>query len=416
VPTGEPTATAGATRPVPDWVRELSADLDLDALCEIVVRRDLAAAFPEHLDDPTFVERLRASVRENLRTLQAVLCGERELTDIRLEEPLAFGEAQAYLGIPQTALQKSYRVGFVAMWEVWMSALMDRVAEAGIDATEALEASAALVTTIFAYQDHVASLVAGTHARTDEALHRSRGHLRQRLVRDLLRADADALSPSELMSIGYAFDHHHLAVLLPELAVGAAEQLAAGLRAATGVRQTLVYPLGLNSTVIWLGLADGWPATRRAELERVLTTVDLIASVSDAGPGLDGFRRCLDQVRDVERIRRAWGAGAAPRLMTHADVALESLLLQDVEAARRFVRAELRTLAGDRPEDVRLRATLEASFQCGSHVGTADRLRVHEHTVRNRLQKVEDALGPGWTERSTEVQVALRLHRLVFTM
>jgi hypothetical protein len=33
--------------------------------------------------------------------------------------------------------------------------------------------------------------------------------------------------------------------------------------------------------------------------------------------------------------------------------------------------------------------------------------------VRNRLQKIEEKLGHGWSERSAEVQVALRLHRLL---
>lgn len=410
-----PSAPVRGTGALPEWVRELSAELDLDALCEVVVRRDLAAAFPEHAKDGAFIDRLRASVQENLRTLQAVLCGRRELGDIRLEQPLAFGEAQAQLGIPQSALHKSYRVGFAAMWEAWMRELTNRAAETGVGVTEALDASAVLVRTILEYQDHVASLVARAHARTDEALGRSRAHLRQRLVRDLLRADAEALSPSDLVTIGYEFESHHIAVLLPDLADGAATQLALGLRSATGVRHSLVYPLGLSSTVIWLARHSGWPAEHRERLERVLTTLGVRASVSEPNHGLAGFRRGLEQARDVERIRGAWADPGAPRLIPYALVALEVLLLKDVEAARRFVRAELRSLAGNRAEDVRLRETLEASFRCGSHVGTAERLRVHEHTVRNRLQKVEEILGRDWTDRSTEVQVAIRLHRLLFT-
>jgi sugar diacid utilization regulator len=403
---------ATGARSLPGWVRELSADVDLDALCETVVARDLAVAFPEHCEDKAFTDRLRASVKENLRTLQAVLCGHRELRDVRFEHPLIFGEVQAYLGIPQATLQKSYRVGFTVMWEAWMGELTKRAADTGIGVTEALDASAALIRAILEYEDHVASLVAQAHARTDETLNQSRAHLRQRLVRDLLRDDAEAPAPSDLMMIGYEFESHHIAVLLPELADGAAAQVAVGLRSATGVRQSLVHPLGLSSTVIWLGVTSGWTADRRARLEDVITRLGVRASVSEPNRGFAGFRRSLEQVQEVEQIRGAWKSGA-PRLIPYPLVALEALLLKDTEAARRFVRAELRSLAGNRAEDLRLRETLEASFRCGSHVSTAERLKVHEHTVRNRLQKVEEILGPGWTDRSTEVQVAIRLHRLL---
>jgi hypothetical protein len=398
---------------MPQWVRELSANIDLETLGETVVQRDLAVAFPGHAHDTAFADRLRASVRTNLRSLQAVLCGERDLNEIQLDQPLAFGEAQAQLGIPQAALQKSYRVGFVVMWETWNRELTACAVANGIGVAEALEAAATVSRTILLYQDHVASLVAQAHTRTDEALHQSRGHLRQRLVRDLLRGDADVLSPSDLLTIGYELDTQHVAVLVPQLADGAAGQLAVGLRSATGVRQSLVHPLGLSASVIWLGHRGGWPAERLAQLEQVLTTVGVVASISEVEGGLEGFRACLEQAQEVERIRAAWGPVTAPRLMKYSLVALEVLLLKDPAAARRFVRAELCSLAGGRPEDARLRQTLEASFRCGSHVGTAEYLKVHEHTVRNRLQKIEEKLGHGWSERSAEVQIALRLHRLL---
>ena len=395
-------------------MRELCADVDLDALCEVVVNRDLVAAFPDRSQDEAFTSRLRASVRENLSTLQAVLCGHRSVDEVRLKQALIFGEVQAQLGIPQATLQKSYRVGFVAMWEAWMCELASRVDATGVAADEALAASAALLGTILAYQDHVASLVAEAHARTDEALNRSREYLRHRLVRGLLRSDDETLSPSDQLTVGYDLDTHHIAVVCPDLAVGAASRLVVGIRCATGVRDSLVYAQGLTSTVIWVGHADGWSSDRQARLTAVLTTAGVRASVSDAKRDLAGFRHSYQQAQDVERVRSAWGAAVAPRMITYATVALEILLMKDPEAARRFVRAELGSLGGRAAEDVRLRETLEASFRYGSHVTTAEHLGVHEHTVRNRLQKIEEKLGRPWTARSTELQVALRLHRLVF--
>jgi DNA-binding PucR family transcriptional regulator len=100
-------------------------------------------------------------------------------------------------------------------------------------------------------------------------------------------------------------------------------------------------------------------------------------------------------------------------VLEHADVALEILLLRDPDRARRFVRTELGPLAEDTPEAARLRETLEVSFRLGSHVGAAEQLQLHEHTVRNRLHRAEEHLGHPMSERRTELQVALRLQRLL---
>ncbi|HEV7207568.1 MAG TPA: helix-turn-helix domain-containing protein [Mycobacteriales bacterium] len=397
---------------LPDWVQAMSAELDLDALCEVVVGRDLEVAFPQYATDGAFVERLRASVRENLHTLQDVLCGRLALGQVRLEHPIAFGLAQAELGIPQAVLQRSYRVGFVAMWDEWVRQLRNRARTADVDVDDALAATTRLADLIFGYQDHVASLVADAHARADEALGQSRARVRQRLVREVLAGDEQSLAPSDQLTIGYEFDADHVALVLPSIAEGAAGQLLIGLRAATGVRQSLLYPLSLAGSAMWLGAPSRWSVPMREQLQAFLADADVVVSVSEPGAGMAGFRRSLAQAQAVEQVRAAWGRGA-PRVIHYADVALEVLLMQNRDLARRFVAAELRSLAEPRAEDARLRETLEASFRFGSHVAAAEQLGLHEHTIRNRLHRVEQKLGHSWSERRTETQVALRLHRLL---
>jgi DNA-binding PucR family transcriptional regulator len=94
-------------------------------------------------------------------------------------------------------------------------------------------------------------------------------------------------------------------------------------------------------------------------------------------------------------------------------VSLEILLMADPERARAFVRAELGPLGADDPLAARLRETVEASHRHVSHTVTAEHLHLHEHTVRNRLQKAAELLGRPLTERRTELQVALRIARLL---
>ena len=78
-----------------------------------------------------------------------------------------------------------------------------------------------------------------------------------------------------------------------------------------------------------------------------------------------------------------------------------------------FTERVRKVLAMAREEAARLRETLEASFRLGSHVSAAEHLQLHEHTVRNRLHRAEEHLGHPLSERRTELQVALRLQRLL---
>jgi DNA-binding PucR family transcriptional regulator len=408
----DPALTRPAPEPLPEWVRDMAADVDLAALCERVVARDVAVAFPGLAGDEGFAEHLRASVRENLRLLQQVLCGRLPLDAVRLEQPLVFARVQAELRIPQTALQRSYRVGFAEMWQAWADRLQEVAEATDVPRAEAVQALARLTTTIFDYQDHVASLVAANHARVDEALSRTRAHVRQGLVREILRGDRTSLAPSDLLTLDHDLGGEHVVVVLPAVAEGAAGNLMAALRARTGVRQTLVHPLDLSRTAVWLTV-PAWTRELHGRLLSALTDAGVEASVSEPLRGLPGFREAHQQAQDVERVRAAWGRAAAPRVLEHSDVALEILLLRDPDRARRFVRTELGPLAEGTAEAARLRETLEASFRLGSHVGTAEHLQLHEHTVRNRLHRAEEHLGRPLTERRTELQVALRLQRLL---
>jgi len=405
--------TGRAPAALPAWVSEASSRIDLEALCEVVVARDLAAAFPELSHDEEFVAHLRASARENLLALRNVVCGLAQLEDVRLEQPLAFAALQARLRIPQTALQRSYRVGFLMKWDEWSRSVRTYAEHLDVPREEALLALHQLAEVIFGYQDHVASQVAETYARADDALGRSRAHVRQGLVRELLRGHVASLGPSDLLTLGYDLGASHLVVLLPAVPEGAAAQLLVGLRAASGVQQSLLHPLSMSSTAVWLGAVGSWTPAMTGALRDVLERTGVESCLSEPQLGVPGFRAALTQAQEVEQVRRAWGRASAPLVLQHADVRLEVLLLRDLDSARAFVRAELGPLAEDTHEATRLRETLEASFRYGSHVAAAEHLQLHEHTVRNRLHKAEQQLGHAVQDRRPELQVALRLLRLL---
>lgn len=400
-------------RPLPEWLRAVANDFDVDGLVEGIIGRCVAIAFPNHAQDDEFREHLTASTLANARCLRSVIAGEIALEDVYLEQVLVFAKVQAQLRIPQKSMQRSYRISFFTMWEAWDAYLRDLVLARDIGRDEATMAHQLLTQTVLGYQDFVASQVAETYTRDYEALNRSRAHMRRSLVRDILRGEGDALSGSDAAILTYDLTGRHIAVLLPTVAEGAAAQLAVGMRAAVSCQSSLVYPMTLSSTVVWLGRIGEWKRSALDALDAVLVQAGVPATVSEAHAGVDGFRATLAEAVDAERIRAAWDRPGSPSVVHHRDVGLEILLMRDPKQARLFVERELGPLALDSLEADRLRETLEASFRFGSHVAAAEHLQLHEHTVRNRLHKAEELLGHSMSERRTELQVAARLMRLL---
>jgi GAF domain-containing protein len=73
-------------------------------------------------------------------------------------------------------------------------------------------------------------------------------------------------------------------------------------------------------------------------------------------------------------------------------------------------------IAYDRERQRDLAATLETYLEQGRHHSrTCEVLHIHANTLYQRLDRVTDVLGPRWKEpdRALELQVALRLHRLL---
>lgn len=403
---------------LPSWAASVASEVDIQLLRDVVVNRDIAAAFPAQAQDREFVAALSASVTENLTELRRYLSGATGLASIQLRCPLDFATLQARLRIPQTCLQKSYRVGFAAMWEGWTAALNSFAATHDLDRDETMAAAATLTAMVLRYQDHVASQVAETFTRAELALTRSRAHVRQRLVRELLRGDSEVLTPSDLVILGYDLDAEHLTVLFPEASEAAVSNLMTAVRAATSIHDVLVQPLDLGQTAVWLGRGQRWDAEAIGRVRRVLAASGMVACLAEPSRGVDGLRNGLAQARKVHQVHQAWLAAAGPgvpSVVGYAEVGLEILLLQDDSLARQFVLTELGPLSTGSAEASRLRETLAASLRSGSHVAAAEALQVHEHTVRNRLQKIEALIGHSMSERRTEMQVALRLLRLLDT-
>jgi sugar diacid utilization regulator len=167
-----------------------------------------------------------------------------------------------------------------------------------------------------------------------------------------------------------------------------------------------------RSWFVWLGRPHGFGPSQLSSLRRALSRGDLTVAVGEPAGGLEGLTQSYQQAFETARLQQALGAGAH-RCMWACDVRLESLLLRDSTRARQFVEAELVRLAANDSVADRLRQTLLTWLATGSHVNAAALLGVHENTVRNRVRQAEELLGASLHQRRIELQVALRLERVL---
>lgn len=182
------------------------------------------------------------------------------------------------------------------------------------------------------------------------------------------------------------------------------------------------------------GLHGGLAALRHGKLVVILPREDLRAAAAVveeglrgagtgtvtlgvAGPatGPDGITAAYDE---AERCLAALLAlGRRGETATAADLGFVGLLLGGADEAGDFVRSVIGpVLDYDRSRNTRLVGTLEAYFRAGGNLTrTAAELHVHVNTVTQRLDRISRLLGEGWQEpeRQLEVQLALRLNRLV---
>ena len=122
----------------------------------------------------------------------------------------------------------------------------------------------------------------------------------------------------------------------------------------------------------------------------------------------DEARRCLEALLAL---------GRQGERGTAADLGFVGLLLGTGTDAEGYVRSLLGpVLEYDARKGSKLVQTLEEYFATGGNLTrTGEALHVHVNTVTQRLDRVTRLLGKGWQEpeRQLEVQLALRLHKLV---
>jgi DNA-binding PucR family transcriptional regulator len=162
---------------------------------------------------------------------------------------------------------------------------------------------------------------------------------------------------------------------------------------------------------------DGAGAVARRVARDARAGLGDAVTIGAAGPALGGAEIAA-AYRTAERCADALVAlGQAGQAASPADLGFVGLLMGGGDGEiDGFVAATVGTVLDyDRRRGTALAQTLEAYFAAGaSPARAAELLHVHVSTVSQRLERLATLLGEDWQrpERTLEIQLALRLHRL----
>ncbi|MHB8274012.1 MAG: helix-turn-helix domain-containing protein [Dermatophilaceae bacterium] len=240
---------------------------------------------------------------------------------------------------------------------------------------------------------------------------RVKGELLDDLLDEPLR-DVDNLRERARL-VGADLDARHTVVVARNASgdrsrlVAAASFLAGQLRGLATERQ--------GAVVLLVPLDDPGEAARRvcAELAGALSApVTAGASAAIDRPeqvpaAMREARRCLETLESLGRDGEAASA---------AELGFLGVLLGDRRDVIPFVRRTIGPILDyDEERGTDLVGTLEAYFSNDRNLArTREALHIHVNTVTQRLERITTLLDDGWQQhdRSLEVQIALRLHRI----
>jgi PucR C-terminal helix-turn-helix domain/GGDEF-like domain len=402
----------------------LGADLD-------AISATLADAIHEHLpelDDDMRVWTLQ-STRANLGVMVTLM---REAADPRTAAapPEAVGYAKEYVvrGLDIALLQRAYRTAQGAFAGI----ILARVRRATDDPDLLTDAMAFFNAWLFAWIEAIERQLTEVHIAEREQWVRGAAAMRAAEVRALLagaREDPAAVS----RRLGYELDRFHVGFVVwsesAEDAPGEAgalfgemERVAAAVAESLGGAAPLTVAQGRH-LACWTGAREpqylgalevpaGAGGTATTEVGAEASGAGISVAAGTAGRGVEGFVLSHREALAARRVARLRGGAPSPAL--YPDLALESLLIDDVDAASRFVARELGPLAASDEATVRLATTLAVFLEEGaSFVGAARRLGVHANTVTYRVHRAEELRGRPVTDRQLELRMALRLSRLL---
>jgi len=412
--------TAGRLAP-PTASRE-----EIDGLVEMLghqveeISATLADTVHEHL--PELDEDMRPwtlqAARANIGLIVTMM---REGDDPRSVQPPpeAIGYTKEYVvrGLELSLMQRAYR----AAQGVFGGIILEQLRVVTDDADLLAEAMAFFNAWIFAYVEAIERRLTDVYISEHEQWVRGAAAVRAAEVRALLSGATAVDIAAVSLRLGYELDRCHVGFVVWSEEDGEQpgdagdlfermERLAVAVAKSLGAGPPLTVAEGRH-LACWAGTGSE-PDLSLLRLPRTGARGLSVAAGTPA-QGVEGFVLTHREALLARRVARLRGRTTSA-FATYPDLALETLLTEDPEAARRFATRELGPLAAPGDATIRLAATVEIFLEeNSSYVGAGRRLGIHANTVAYRVHRAESLLGRPLTERQLELRVALRLARLL---
>jgi DNA-binding PucR family transcriptional regulator len=391
--------------------RTMSSDLDS-------VARRLSEAIHAQISelDHNLRQATHESCRANLGAIMLMLSeGSRPGLATAPPEALAYAREYVRRGLGLETLQRAYRIGQATLSRMWLEELRIRAD----DAEELADTFGFFNDWLFQWVETLEHRLTEYYMVERERRLRGTSAMRSEQVRTILDG-----SPVDIRNasatLRYELDRRHVAYIVwtteatldapnGNVLFGEMERLAASVAALMEATDHLTVPLG--------GYLACWAGFRQAPRPETLTGTLPAATnrwinvaLGQIGEGIGGFKRSHEEALLARRVHQLRGQERQPTCVRFSDVALEVMLTQSREEARRFVGQQLGDLAAEDKSVARVRETLRVFLEeNGSFQNAAARLGVHKNTVAYRIRRAEELLGHGVRERQLELQTALRL-------
>jgi DNA-binding PucR family transcriptional regulator len=368
----------------------------------------------EELDDDLWVGTLH-SVRSNLGLMMTMLHeGTNPSEAVPGPEAIAYAKEYVRRGLSFELLQRAYRTAQADVSRIWL----ERLRVATNDRDSFAESVGFFNDWLFAWIEALERQLTDAYMRERERWVRGSEAVRAEQVRAILDGAREDLAEAS-KRLAYELDRPHLAYLIwcdddageardGDGVFADMERLAITVAEGVEAHGLLTIPLG-RGLACWVGLWETRALDDLAARLDLQPADPLHVAMGLPGHGMEGFRRSHEEALLARRAAEA--LGYADRGFLHfADNALEVVLTQNLDEARRFAQRELGPLGEDSDPARRLVATLLAFLEEGSSVArAARRLGVHENTIAYRVRRAEELLGHRIADRRLELHVALRL-------
>lgn len=199
---------------------------------------------------------------------------------------------------------------------------------------------------------------------------------------------------------------HHAAIIWSEEAepvLAKLEQAAKALGKAAQSERLL--NVMVNAATFWVWV-NGDQKINRQTLHAALRKLPGIRiAIGSSGFGLEGFRSAHLDAINTQRVPGRLHSSA--QVISFDEVRLISLMTQDLEGSKQFVKQTLGELARANRD---LRTSLYTYLACGCNAAAAaEVLHTHRNTLLRRLQRAEDLLPQPLHENRIHIAAALEL-------